>query len=149
MLASMHLGRESVLTKVATEINPNDPGGSGIRSGTIADALKQNDGLVVEALTMGAEYLGSGLCSIINFYNPPLIILGGGLVQAVDVFFDIAARRAREMALRMPASAVEIEKAGLGDFSGIVGAAVLAHNATGGALQNASVSAESGALPTR
>jgi hypothetical protein len=65
------------------------------------------------------------------------------------VFFDIAARRAREMALRMPASAVEIEKAGLGDFSGIVGAAVLAHNATGGALQNASVSAESGALPTR
>jgi glucokinase len=149
MLAAMHLGRESVLTKMATEINPNDPGGSGIRSGTIADALKQKDRLVKEALTIGAEYLGSGLCSIINFYNPPLIILGGGLIQAVDSFFEEAAQRAREMALRMPADAVEIKKAALGDYSGIVGAAFLAHMAAGSEMNNASVSAETGALPTR
>jgi glucokinase len=129
ILASMHLGRETVLNKVVSEINPNDPGGSGIRSGRIAEAIDQHDPLVKEAVEMGADYLASGLCSIINFYNPPLIILGGGLVEAVDPFFHRAATRARGMALHMPSRAVEIVKAGLGDYSGVVGAAALAHGA--------------------
>lgn len=129
ILSQMHLGRESCLSAVATEINPNDPGGSGIRSGSIRDALERKDPLVQEALEMGADYLASGLCSIINFYNPPLIILGGGLVEAVDPFFQRAARRARETSLRLPSRAVAIKKAGLGDFSGIVGAAVIASRA--------------------
>ena len=129
ILAAMNLGRESVLSSVATEINPNDPGGSGIRSGSIATALEKKDALVEEAIRVGAEYLGSGLCSIINFYNPPLIILGGGLIEAVDPFFQAAARRAHEMSLHVPSKAVEIKKAGLGDNAGIVGAAALAHAA--------------------
>jgi glucokinase len=129
ILAQMHLGRESYLSTVATEINPADPGGSGIRSGAIAAALERKDPLVLEALEMGADYLASGLCTIINFYNPPLIVLGGGLVEAVDPFFQRAAQRAKGMALRLPAGAVQIKKAGLGDYSGIVGAAVIAQHA--------------------
>jgi glucokinase len=129
ILAAMHLGRQSVLSSVATEINPNDPGGSGIRSGSIAAALEKRDALVEEAIRVGAEHLGSGLCSIVNFYNPPLIILGGGLIEAVDSFFKSAAKRAHEMSLSVPSKAVEIKKAVLGDNSGIVGAAVLAHTA--------------------
>ena len=74
----------------------------------------------------GARYLGAGLVSIVNFYNPPLIILGGGLVDAVDRFFDHAAAYVKEEALQVPRKEVKIVKAALGDFSGIVGAAVLA-----------------------
>lgn len=126
ILANMHLGRESVLSKVAEEINPNDPGGSGIRSGAIADALDKHDALVEESLNLGADYLAAGLASVVNFYNPPLLILGGGLVEAVDPFFQRVARRTREGALLVPSQEVRLEKAALGDYSGIVGAAVLA-----------------------
>jgi glucokinase len=126
ILASMHLGRKTVLSEIATEINPSDPGGSGIRSGAIAAALKANDALVQECLLTAADYLAAGLVSVINFYNPPLIILGGGLIEAVDFFFTTAAARARNGALSVPRRGIQIVKAGLGDYSGIVGAAVLA-----------------------
>jgi glucokinase len=126
MLASMHLGRKTVLSEITTEINPNDPGGSGIRSRAIASALEAHDALVEESLLAGADYLAAGLVSVINFYNPPLIILGGGLIEAVDFFFQTAATRARNGALSVPRRNVQIVKAGLGDYSGIVGAAVLA-----------------------
>jgi glucokinase len=126
ILASMHLGRKTVLSDIATEINPSDPGGSGIRSGAIAKALEANDALVQESLLMAADYLAAGLISVINFYNPPVIVLGGGLIEAVDFFFTTAAVRARNGALSVPRKDVQIIKAGLGDYSGIVGSAVMA-----------------------
>jgi glucokinase len=126
ILGGLQSGRESVLREIATEIDPRDPGGSGIRSGAIAKALEAGDELVQETLRTGAEYLAAGLASVINFYNPPLIVLGGGLIEAVDEFFQMVARRAKYEALSVPRRDITIVKSGLGDFSGIVGAAVIA-----------------------
>ncbi|MGI8968347.1 MAG: ROK family protein [Chloroflexota bacterium] len=126
MLAAMHAGRESVLREVAINMDPNDPGGSGIRSKAIAQAVASNDALVQETLLTAADYLGAGLASAINFYNPPLIILGGGLTEAVDLFFQAVVTRTKNGALVVPRREVEIVRTGLGDNAGIVGAAVLA-----------------------
>jgi glucokinase len=131
ILAGMHAGRKSMLHDIATEINPNDPGGSGIRSSAIARAVEANDHLVLETLRTGAEYLAAGLASCINFYNPPTIILGGGLVEAVDFFFEEVEKRTRHAALQVPRKHVEIIRTGLGDNSGVVGAAALASQAKG------------------
>ena len=73
-----------------------------------------------------ARYLAAGLVSVVNFYNPPRIILGGGVVDAVDLYFDVASAIVQQEALQVPRQSVQIVKSGLGDFSGIVGAAVLA-----------------------
>jgi glucokinase len=126
ILNALHAGRESVLRDVVGEINPNDPGGSGIRSKALSRAVAADDALTRDMLLTGAEYLGAGLASIINFYNPPLIILGGGLVEAVDMFFESVAQYTRRSALQVAGKGVEIVKSGLGDYSGIVGAAALA-----------------------
>jgi glucokinase len=91
----------------------------------IAQAIQDNDTLTVEAVTDGARYLAAGLTAIINFYNPPRIILGGGLVDAVDLYFKIAARKALEYSLVVTQSKVKIVRAKLGDNAGIVGAALL------------------------
>lgn len=126
ILAGLHAGRDSILRKSVDEINPNDPGGSGIRSGMIAKAAEQNDPLVVETLLVAADYLAAGLASIIDFYNPPTIILGGGLIEAVDMFFKAVVHRTRNMALPATRGHIEILRTGLGDNAGIIGAAVLA-----------------------
>jgi glucokinase len=128
ILGGLQAGRKSVTSKLVGEANPNDPGGSGIRSKAIATALVAHDDLVREAVFGAAEYLAASLASIINFYNPPLIILGGGLIEAVDEFFVNVAKQATQMSLSVPRTKVKIVKAGLGDYSGIVGAAVLARN---------------------
>jgi len=129
ILNALHAGRPSVLRDIAANADPNDPGGSGIRSGAIGEALAQGDELTSEMITMAARYLGAGLASVINVYNPHLIILGGGLIDAVDLFFSVAASHARQEALTTPRRDVNIVKAALGDNAGIVGAAYLAAQA--------------------
>jgi glucokinase len=126
ILSALHAGRASVLSDIAANANPDDPGGSGIRSGALAEALAEGDGLATDMITSGARYLAAGLSSVINLYNPHLIILGGGLVEAVDLFFSVASSNARQEALPTPRRDVNIVKAALGNSSGIVGAACLA-----------------------
>ena len=63
-----------------------------------------------------------------NFYNPELIILGGGLIQSVDEFYLNTIKKARMKALPIPSKKTEFKKALLGDYSGVVGAALLCLN---------------------
>jgi glucokinase len=128
LLGEMHRGRETVLRDI---LPPESlPGAStassiAIRSKQIAKAVDQKDELVLGVLNDAARYLGYGLASAINFFNPKRIVLGGGLIDAVDVFFEAAAKNAKWEALSVPAAKIEIVKAALGDYSGIVGAALL------------------------
>jgi glucokinase len=96
-----------------------------LRSKAIAQAIMQGDQLVTDAVTRAAEFLGIGLASVINFYNPKRIILGGGLVEAAELYVRVAEREAKRRALKIPARKVEIVKAELGDYAGIIGAALL------------------------
>ena len=88
-----------------------------------ARAISRQDALVTETIIEAANYLGLGLASAVNLLNPSRIILGGGVIEAVDLLLEIAAGRTRREALATPGKQVEIVKAKLGDNSGVVGAA--------------------------
>ncbi len=96
-----------------------------IRSNSIKEAVENNDELVIGILNEAAEYLSCGLASVVNFLNPEVIILGGGLIEAVDYFYDLTVKKTRAKALPVPAQKIKIIKTKLGDFSGIIGAAML------------------------
>lgn len=129
ILAEMHHGRPSILADDA--LGQLKEGDTIIRSGIIANAINQKDELVTEIVTEAANYLGYGLGSIMNFYNPDCIILGGGVIEAVDLLFETAVNRARTVALSASAKQTPIVRAKLGDFSGVVGAAALGAMSTG------------------
>jgi glucokinase len=97
----------------------------------IAKAVEDNDELMLEVLREAAHYLGLGLASAINFFNPQRIILGGGVVEAVPLFVELVQPIALREALPVPANAVEIVAAKLGDNAGIVGAALLGSESEG------------------
>lgn len=120
LLAELHRGRTS---KLSEEIGPDD---SVIRSKAIARGVEAGDTLVIETLAEAADYLGAGLGSLATFYNPRRILLGGGLIEAVDTFFQRSALRAHEVALPVPGRALDVVKSGLGDNAGIIGAAWMA-----------------------
>ncbi|GCE13168.1 ROK family protein [Tengunoibacter tsumagoiensis] len=129
ILAEIHHGRPSVLSKDSLGLLKD--GDIVIRSGVLAAAIQQKDELVTEAIIAAAQYLGVALGSILNFYNPEAIILGGGVVEAVDLLYETATHRARTTALSGPARQTPILRAKLGDFSGVVGAACLGAQAAG------------------
>ena len=100
-------------------------GGKSITSGMIQKAIERDDELVIQCVTEAAEYLSGGLASVINFVNPKLIVLGGGLIEAVDFFYQKTIKKARAKSLPVRAEKREFKKATLGDFSGVIGAAFL------------------------
>jgi glucokinase len=129
IMAEIHHGRKSQLSDEA-ELQLKQ-GETIIRSGLLANAIKQNDALTIEIVTEAADYLGYGLASVINFYNPECLILGGGVIEAIDLLFERASSRALNVALSQPARHTKIMRTKLGDFSGVVGAACLAAQAAG------------------
>lgn len=98
-----------------------------IRSGALAKALRSNDKLTVKVFKKATKYLGIGIASIVNFLNPEMIVLGGGVVEALDdSFLDAIADVVEAYALPNTLSGVQIVKAQLGDDAGILGASALA-----------------------
>jgi glucokinase len=129
IMAEIHHGRSSILAGDAE--HQLKEGETIIRSGLLAHALNHGDDLVTEIITEAADYLGYGLASVMNFYNPECIILGGGVIEAIDLLFERAVHRARITALADPGHKTKIMRAKLGDYSGVVGAAFLGAQAAG------------------
>lgn len=99
--------------------------GKSITSSMIQKSIERDDELVLQCVTEASEYLSGGIASIINFINPKLVVLGGGLIDAVDFFYQKTIKKARSKSLPVPAAKIEFKKAELGDYSGVIGAAFL------------------------
>ena len=119
IIGALKKGRKSDIVNYLEEDKP-------IKTSMIKKSLENKDELVTQIITEASEYLASGLASIINFYNPSLIILGGGLMNAIDYFYNHSIEIAKIKSLPTPAGNIRFEKAQLGDFSGVIGAALLA-----------------------
>lgn len=129
LLGELQRGRESQIRDSIDE-QGDALGGGAIRSGLLARAVKNGDDLATEAIRDAGRFLGLGLASVINLVNPSRIILGGGVIEAVDLLLEVATDTARREALPVPGAAVELVKAELGDNAGVVGAAILGADAT-------------------
>jgi len=99
--------------------------GKSITSSMIQKSIEREDELVLQYVTEASEYLSGGIASIINFINPELIILGGGLIEAVDYFYEKTIKKAKAKSLPIPAQKIKFKKAQLGDYSGVIGASYL------------------------
>jgi glucokinase len=78
-------------------------------------------------LTDIGEHLGSGLGSIVNLFNPELIVVGGGFAAAWHFIHDPMEQRMREEALPPARDQVKIARAQLGTIAGVVGAGFVAY----------------------
>lgn len=128
LMGDLKRGRESILRKLAPELTTAAmwPESGAVRSGALHEAIELGDPLVIETITDAARYLGYGLASVINLLNPGRIVMGGGVIEAVGLLFDVAADYARREALAAPGGAAEFSRAQLGDYAGVVGAALTA-----------------------
>lgn len=116
---------------ILTDILGNDL--TDLRSGDLRKALKKGDKLVEKVIEDAAEYTGIAVGNVINLLNPEYIVLGGGLIDALeDEMMAIIVETAKDYAMTGAAKGVEIIASKLGDNAGITGAAVLAREASKG-----------------
>jgi len=89
-------------------------------------AAQGGDSLASEVILKAATYLGVGLVNLVNIFNPEMIIIGGGMAKMGELLLNPARQVVRERAFQLPAQAVQIVPAQLGDGAGVLGAAVFA-----------------------
>ncbi len=89
-------------------------------------AAKGGDGLAIHVMEDMGRYLGIGVASLINIFNPEMIVIGGGVMDAWSLFIGTLGSEVRQRAFEVPAKSAEILPAGLGADAGIVGAAAAA-----------------------
>ncbi|HEX9897386.1 MAG TPA: ROK family protein [Dehalococcoidales bacterium] len=94
----------------------------------IKKAAEQGDKLARKLIAETARYLGIGLGSLINIFNPELIVLGGGLTKIGDTLLKPAFQEASRRSYQDAYKTVRFALAELGDNSGVLGAAVYARN---------------------
>ncbi len=94
----------------------------------IKKAAEQGDALARKLVAETARYLGIGLGSLINIFNPELIVFGGGLSKMGDALLEPAIREAGRRSYHDAYKVVKFALAELGDNSGVLGAAVYARN---------------------
>lgn len=98
----------------------------------IAEAAEQGDAVSCEVWDEVGYYLGLGCVSVINAFDPEMILLGGGVSRVGDRLFDAVRRTVRARQRLNPWDADRIQPAGLGPDAGIVGSAALVLQELGG-----------------
>jgi glucokinase len=104
-----------------------------MRSSEMAELFVQEDPIVTRLVDDAARALGAAIGSMVNFLNPEVIVIGGGMAGALgDPFLDRVWEIAQRYVLPGAADGVRCVPAALKDDSGIYGAAAYAKARTNG-----------------
>lgn len=104
-----------------------------IHASDIAKAIRNGDKPVEKLVRSRANLVGAALANIVDFLNPDLIVLGGGLVEEMPALIRREVRRSIDAhAEKKAAKAVKVVVAKLHKHAGTVGAARLAMDVLNG-----------------
>jgi glucokinase len=92
----------------------------------VAAAARAGDPAARRAVAEVAEALAMGIANLISTLNPQVVVLGGGLMQASDLFLEPIRRAVPRWAQPISARQCRIEPSALGEDAGLFGAARLA-----------------------
>ena len=96
-----------------------------IEARTIIDAARQNDPTAVRVYNEYIDNLAQAVASVVNFLDPQVIVIGGGVSKAGDFLLEPLRREYRKYVIFNDQPMPEIKLAVLGSEAGIIGAAML------------------------
>ncbi len=120
IIADIKSGKSSVL---ADKVKA----GERIKSKALAKAVAAGDKVVIKRISEGCEVIGGVLASLANFMNFDMIVLGGGMIEALDKFMLPKIKDAfNNHVLKASAKGLKILPSKLGDDAAIWGGIGLA-----------------------
>jgi glucokinase len=118
VIQDVRRGRSTVLT----ELLKGDL--AALTSRDLAAAIAQNDAVAIRAARRSAHYTGVAIGGVINLIDPAVVVLGGGIAEALgERYVEFVIRSARRYIL---AGQRPIVASRLGDDAGLLGAALTA-----------------------
>jgi glucokinase len=133
-VSGMAIGAEGL--RVARDV-PGSALGRALASGRevtgalVTELAHDGDPPARDVMTLMGTRLGLGLVTLVNIFNPEVIVIGGGAIAAGELLLGPAREVVASRALPIPRADVSIVPARFGAESGMLGAACLALDAVG------------------
>ncbi len=119
--------QEAVRSGRRTQLTTIKPTES-ITARDVAAAVRLGDLVAQQIVTEAGTYLGTAAASLVNLFNPNVVVIGGGVAQMGDLLLEPVRRIMHERSLPSAAQAVRVTSAVLGRRSSSMGAVVQALN---------------------
>lgn len=115
----IYMGRKTVLTERC------EPDYLDITPAMISQAANEGDEVSLEVMQETGYFVGIGVSNAINFLNPEMVVIGGGISLAGPVLWDPIIRTVRANALIEALEVCQVVQSKLVDDAGILGGVVL------------------------
>jgi glucokinase len=92
----------------------------------VAEAARRGDRASINIYVEAGRMLGYGVANLVSLFDPEIVVIGGGLAKASDLFLDALRKGVKERAQPIAASRVRIVTSHLGSHANLLGVARLA-----------------------
>jgi glucokinase len=124
---------EAVASGLAADRAAAELFGPGAEAPTLVERARAGDARAIEALAEIGRLLGVAIGSLVNIFDPDVVIVGGGFgAAAADLVLEPARTAARAEAIQPADETLRIVQAELGEEAGLIGAALVAFEALDG-----------------
>lgn len=88
----------------------------------VARAASFGDAVAVAMLQAAGRRVGSVLASVVNFFNPSLIVVGGGVANSPDMLMSAIRETIHRRSLPLATRELLVQRSSLGGLAGVIGA---------------------------
>jgi len=113
-------GVESLLREIPTDA---------VTAYEVAEAARRGDALSIEVFLEAGRLLGYGVANLVSLFDPEVVVIGGGLARASDLFLEALRKSMKERAQPIAGAKVRVVTSKLGGDSNLLGVALLAWHA--------------------
>jgi glucokinase len=92
----------------------------------VAEAARRGDPVAIRVYREAGRLLGHGVANLVSLFDPEIVVIGGGLAKASDLFMEALQKAAKERAQPISAKLVRIVTSPLGAHANLLGVARLA-----------------------
>jgi glucokinase len=110
-------GVESLLSVLPAEMRD---------ASAVAEAARRGDMVSIEVFLEAGRLLGYGVANLVSLFDPEIVVIGGGLAKASDVYLDALRKSMKERAQPIAGRKVRLVVSGLGNDTNLFGAAKVA-----------------------
>ena len=122
---------EPYVTGVAATKLAQEAFGPAVDAHRLVRLANEGEPRAIEILDGIGRHLGAGIGSLVNIFNPELVVIGGGFAAAGDFILDPAREIVAREGLAGAGKHVRIVRAELGTAAGLIGAGLVAFDALG------------------
>jgi len=119
-LTEAQAGRSPILLKYF------EKNGKVLRTEDVGDAAREGDGVAIEVIRESGQYIGDVLAGLVNFFNPEMIVIGGGVRNLGNLLLSSIRQTVLHRSTSLATRDLQIVFSETGHDAGVIGAVNLA-----------------------